>query len=92
MTTHISQTEHPFSPSINAMFIAILEVLTDRTQTKIIKLKHPLAFIKTNNLSDFQKSERPIARTSRNSTRHYPSLENKLNKIDFQISRTPDSD
>ena len=29
----------------------------DQTQTKIIKLKYYLAFIKSNNLSDFQKSE-----------------------------------
>ena len=64
----------------------------DQTQTKIIKLKHHLAFIKINNLSDFQKSEQPIARTSRNSTRHHFNFENKLNKIYFQNIRTPDSD
>ena len=73
-------------------FIQILEVLMDQTQTKTINLKHHLAFIKINNLSDFQKSKRPITRMSRKSTRHYPCLENKLNKIYFQISRTPDSD
>ena len=38
-TAHIPQTEHPFSPSINAMFIAVLEVLTDQKQTKIMTLK-----------------------------------------------------
>ena len=71
------------------MFITILEVLTDQAQTKIIKLKHYLAFI-INNLSDFQKSERPIARTSRNSTRHYSDSKNKLNKyiLEYQNIRT----
>ena len=64
----------------------------DQTQTKIMTLKCYLAFIKINNLSNFQKSEQPIARTSRNSTRHYFSLENRLNEIYFQNIRTPDSD
>ena len=54
----------------------------DWTETKIIKLKGYLNFIKKkkkkkiNNLSDFQKSERPITRTSRNSTRHYSNSKN----------------
>ena len=74
------------------MFITILEVLMDQTQTEIIKLKSYLAFIKINNLSDLQKSEWPITRTSRNLTRHYSNLKNKLNKIYFQNIRTPDSD
>ena len=74
------------------MFITILEVLTDRTQTKIMTFKCYLAFIKKNNLSNFQKSERLIARTSRNSTRHYFKFENKLNEIYFQKIRTSDSD
>ena len=64
----------------------------DQTQTKISTLKCCLAFININNLSNFQKSERPIARTSRNSTRHYFNLKNKLNEIYFQNIRTPDSD
>ena len=34
MATLNSLTEH-FSPSINAMFIIILEVLTDRTEIKV---------------------------------------------------------
>ena len=73
------------------MFITILEVLTDQTWTKIMTLKCYLAFIKISNLSDFQKSEWPITRMSWNSTRHYPSLENKLNE-NFQNIRTADSD
>ena len=64
----------------------------DQTQTKIMTLKCYLGFIKINNLSNFQKSERPIARTSRNSTRHYFNFDNKLNEIYFQNIRTPDSD
>ena len=80
-----------FSLSINAMFITILEVLTDQTQTIIRTFKCYLAFIKSNNLSDFQKSERVIARMSRNSNRHYSNLKNKLNKIYFQNIRIPDS-
>ena len=59
---------------------------------KIMTLKCYLAFIKINNLSYFQKSEQPIAITSRNSTRHYFNLKNKLNEIYFQNIRTPDSD
>ena len=55
-------------------------------------LKYYLAFIKINNLSNFQKSERLIARTSRNSTRHYFNFEKKLIEIYFQNIRTPDSD
>ena len=47
------------------MFITILEVLMDQTETKIIKHKCYLAFMKTNNLSDFQRSERLIARTAK---------------------------
>ena len=53
----------------------------DQTQTKIMTLKYYLAFIKINNLSNFQKSEQPIARTSRNSTMHYFNFENKLNEM-----------
>ena len=64
----------------------------DQTQTKIMTLKCYLAFIKNNNLSNFQKSKRPIAKTSRNSTRHYFNFENKLNEIYIQKIRTPDSD
>ena len=64
----------------------------DQTQTKIMTLKCYLAFIKISNLSDFQKSERLIARMSRNSTRHYSNLKNKLNEIYFQNIRTPDPD
>ena len=72
------------------MFITILEVLMDQTRTKIMTLKCYLAFIKINNLSNFQKSERLIARTLRNSTRHYSNLKNKLIEIYFQNIRTPD--
>ena len=64
----LSETEKEVNGSTNSLvecysaykcnkFIQILEVLMDQTQTKIIKLKHHLAFIKINNLSDFQKSE-----------------------------------
>ena len=74
------------------MFITILEVLMDQTQTKIMTLKYYLTLIKVNNFSNFQKPERPIARMSRNSTRHHFNFENKLNEIYFQNIRTPDSD
>ena len=78
----LSKTEREANGSTNSLtepysvhkcnkFIQILEVLMDQTQTKFIKLKLYLAFTKINNLSDFQKSEQPITRTSRNSTRHY---------------------
>ena len=36
----------------------------DQIQTKIIKHTYHLASINANNLSDFQKSERPIARAA----------------------------
>ena len=55
-------------------------------------LKCYLAFIKTNNLSDFQKSEQPIARTAKKPNQTLLQLENKANKIYFQNTRTPDSD
>ena len=71
-----SLTEH-FSPSINAMFIIILEVLTDRTETKSIKLKFYLDSINVNNLSDFQKSERLIARTAKTLNQTLLQLKNK---------------
>ena len=64
MATLNSLTEH-FLPSINAMFITILEVLTDRTETKSIQLKFYLACINVNNLSDFHKSEQLITRTAK---------------------------
>ena len=64
----------------------------DQTQTKIMTPKYYLAFIKIINLSNLQKSERPIARTSRNSTGHYFNFQNKLNQKYFQNIRTPDSD
>ena len=54
------------------MFITILEVLTDRTETKSINLKilpHP---VNTSGLSDFQKSERPIARTAKKPNQSLP--------------------
>ena len=54
-------------------------------------LKYYLAFIKINNFSNLQKSEQLIARTSRNSTRHYFNFQNKLNRMYFQNIRTPDS-
>ena len=69
-------TEH-FSPSINAMFIIILEVLMDQTETKSIKLKFYLDSINVNNLSDFQKSERLITRTAK-----------KLNQTLLQLKKT----
>ena len=98
----LSETEREINGSTNSlterysvnkcyMFITILEVLTDQTQTKIMTLKDYLAFIKINNLLNFQKSEQPIARMSRNSTRHYFNFENELNEIYFQNIRTPDS-
>ena len=74
------------------MFITILEVLTDRTQTKIIKHTYYLASINANNLSDFQKSGRPITRTTKKPNQTLLQLENKTNKIYFQNTRTPDSD
>ena len=64
----------------------------DQTQTKMMTLKYYLAFIKINNFSNLQKSERLIARTSRNSTKHYFNFQNKSKKIYFQNIRTPDSD
>ena len=74
------------------MFITILEVLTDRTQTKIIKHTYYLASINANNLSDFQKSEQLITRTTKKPNQTLLQLENKTNKIYFQNTRTPDSD
>ena len=94
----LSETEREINGSTNPlterfsvnkcyMFITILEVLTDQTQTKIMTLKYYLTLIKVNNFSNFQKPERPIARTSRNSTRHHFNFENKLNEIYiFRIS------
>ena len=64
----------------------------DRTQTKIIKHTYYLASINANNLSDFQKSERPITRTAKKPNQTLLQLENKTNKIYFQNTRTPDSD
>ena len=63
----------------------------NQTQTKIMTLKYYLAFIKINNLSNLQKSERPITRMSRNSTGHYFNSQNKLNQMYFQNTRTPES-
>ena len=81
-----------FSLSINAMFITILEVLMDRTETKSVKLKFYVDYINANNLSVFQKLEWPIARTTKKPNQTLFQLENKTNKIYFQNTRTPDSD
>ena len=59
------------------MFITILEVLMDQTQTKIIKHTYCLASINTNNLSDFQKSERLITRTAKKLNQTLLQLKNK---------------
>ena len=80
------------SLSINAMFITILEVLMDWTQTKIRKHTCYPASINANNLSDFQKSERLIARTAKKLNQTPLQLKNKTNKIYFQNTRTPDFD
>ena len=69
------------------MFIIILEVLMDQTETKSIKLKFYLDFININNLSDFQKSERPITRTPRKLNHTLLQLENKTNKNIFSEYR-----
>ena len=58
----------------------------DQTQTKVMTLKYNLALIKINNFSNLQKSERPITRVPRNSTRHYFNFQNKLNQMYFRIS------
>ena len=62
---------------MNAMFITILEVLKDQTQTKIIKHTYYLASINANNLSDFQKSERLITRTAKKLNQTLLQLKNK---------------
>ena len=49
----------------------------DRTQTKIIKHTYCLASINANNLSDFQKSERLIARTAKKLNQTLLQLKNK---------------
>ena len=67
------------------MFITILEVLTDRTQTKIIKHTYYLASINANNLSDFQKSERPITTTAKKPNQTLLQLEKKQIKYIFRI-------
>ena len=64
----------------------------DCTQTKIIKHTYYLASINANNLSDFQKSELTIARTTKKPNQTLLQLENKTSKIYFQNTRTPDSD
>ena len=86
-----SLTEH-FSPSINAMFIIILEVLTDQTETKSIKLKFYLDLLNVNNLSDFQKSEQLITRTAKKLNQALLQLKNKTKKKIFQNTGTPGSD
>ena len=37
------------------MFITILEVLTDQSETKVLKLKFYLTLINTSNISDFSE-------------------------------------
>ena len=72
------------------MFIIILEVLTDWTETKSIKIKSYLNFINVNNLSDFQKSERLIARTAKKLNQTLLQLKNKTNKkifLEYQETR-----
>ena len=60
-----SLTEHFFTINQCYKFVTILEVLMDRMETKSIKLIFYFEFIIVNNPSDFQKSERPIARTAK---------------------------
>ena len=81
-STH-SLTEHFFTINQCYMFIAILEVLTDWTETESINLKilpHP---INTNNLSDLQKSEQLITRTAKKLNQSLFQCKNKANKNIF---------
>ena len=90
-TAALTPQQSVFSVNKCYMFITILKVLTDQTQTKIIKHTHYIAFI-NNKLPNFQKSEQPIARTAKKTNQTLLLLENKANKIFFQNTRTPDSD
>ena len=79
----LSLTEH-FSPSINAI---CLSQFWRSSQTglkqKVLKLKFYLALINTNNLSDFQKSERLITKTAKKLNQSLFQCKNKAKKNFF---------
>ena len=67
------------------MFITILEVLTDQSETKVLKLKFYLTLINTSVFQIFQKLERLIARIARKLNQTLLQLKKQVKIFFFRI-------